>query len=705
VKSPSFVLKEDRWFACFDDDGAIRQRREGLAGIYTRDLRLLDRWEYAFSGIDLSAVYSDDTLSHRLEQRFINPSFVSAHSPGAIELQVTRVMTRRGYVEKLRLLNHTEGPLRGELQIRFHLDLADLMEVRQMLRDGLDRRPGVEQKDARTVRFSYTGEKGFGVEGALQSDTPFRLEEETLVFPVELALDADVRLVVLVGARILPADPSPLALPDASRAEEEIEESVRLWRSQATRVETEDPEIDRLLQRSLDDLRLLFIEGEEPDSGFIAAGIPHFVALFGRDSLLVSFQLMMMRPDLARENLRALARLQGTRDVEVSEEEPGKILHEWRTGERSQPDVYPYTYATLDAGPLFLFLLGEYVDWTGDLGFAREMLPVVRRILEWCRTRGDLDGDGFLEYLDLKQGRLGLVHRGWKDGEPAAVTSADGSVPEFPIAMVEFQGYLHDGLVACARLFSRLGGEDEASTCRAEAERLRESFAPAFYWPEEEILALGLDGKKKRIECVSSNAGHCLLGDLVPAQMRQAIARRLLAPDLFSGFGIRTLSSKTRAYSPFRYQRGAVWPHDNAVCAWGLARHGFRKEASRVVAGILAAAKQLPGYRLPELFSGLAPEETGGRVARIGIACAPQGWAAASPFLLLRAVLGIEPDALAGRLRLSPFLSGTGLGRIRVRDLAFAEGKVSFLARLEGDRTVVEELETTGGLEVEVATG
>ena len=378
------------------------------------------------------------------------------------------------------------------------------------------------------------------------------------------------------------------------------------------------------------------------------------------------------------------------------------VDHEIRGGERSDPAVYPYTYGTVDASPLFVVLLDHYLLWTGDIDFVREMEPILRGILEWCAQYGDIDQDGFIEYENLKEGQLGLTHRGWKDGEPAAVTMSDGTLPSFPIAMVEVQGYYYDALVGLARMFDLLGDQQTAKRCNQAAEALKRKFNEQFWWPEEQFFAMALDGDKNIVDSVGSNAGHCLMGDLVDPDKRKLLARRFLQDDLFSGFGVRTLSTHARGYSAARYQRGAVWAHDNALIAYGLSRHGDTREANRIASGILQAAAQFPNGRLPELFSGLSRHATNDKVVPIPIACQPQGWAAASPFLLLQAVLGIFPDALNRRITVRPDLVGAPFARVSVRDLAFAGGALSMEFTVRDGRTIADIVEQDGDFDIRI---
>lgn len=698
MKSPNYVLKEARWFACFDDSGQIVPCAESLAGIYFQDVQLVSGLQYRFEDVDFSALWVDDSQTHRLRFHCTNQSFMTRFTPGALELRVDKFTVSDGYIERLEFVNRAEFAIAGHFEIGLHLDFSDLIEVRQILRDRWEREWIVRQVDENTIDAHYKGRTGYLVSTVVRCDRPIKLREQArLAFPIALEPGERWNLELTIGASIGGAD---VQMPEPAASERRLEAAVRDWRASLTHIETDNEAVNRVLARSADDLRALWLGSD--DSGCFAAGIPHFVACFGRDSLITSFEFLIMNPRQAKSTLRELARHQGEKINRQSEEEPGKIHHEIRGGERSDPAVYPYTYGTVDASPLFVVLLDHYLSWTGDIDFVREMEPILRGILEWCAQYGDIDQDGFIEYENLKGGQLGLTHRGWKDGEPAAVTMSDGTLPSFPIAMVEVQGYYYDALVGFARMFDLLGDQQIAERCTRKAATLKQEFNKRFWWPEEQFFAMALDGDKNIVDSVGTNAGHCLMGDLVDPDKRKLLARRFLQDDLFSGFGVRTLSTHARAYSAARYQRGAVWAHDNALIAYGLSRHGYTREANRVASGILQAAAQFPNGRLPELFSGMSRQATHDQVVPIPIACQPQGWAAASPFLLLQAVLGIFPDALNRRITVRPDLAGAPFARVSVRDLAFAGGTFSFDVTLCQGHTTTDGIEKQGDFEVRI---
>ncbi|MEM7309938.1 MAG: glycogen debranching N-terminal domain-containing protein [Planctomycetota bacterium] len=681
MKPPRYVLKEGYWFACFGASGWIEARPEEMEGVFLEDVRLVDLLEVRFAGLELPALWVDASENQRLRMSCSNATFATDLPPGAVVLESEKRVSRAGYVESLRLTNHTAEALEGPLEILISFELADVAEVRGLLRDGWDRELETERPRDDTLFVHYRGPDDFQVSVLVSASRPFEWDGDGLIaFPLRLApgepFEVELRIGGLVGE-------GTLAAPTAELAEAEVERAVGAWRRSLPEVSTDDEETNELLARSADDLRMLWTwTGRE--TGFFAAGIPHFVTPFGRDGLLTSLEFLMMLPEQARWTLAELARHQGQKVHRLSEEEPGKIPHEIRRGERSRPDDYPYAYASIDASLLFPVLLDEYLLWSGDVDFVREMEPVLRGVLDWCATYGDTNGDGLLDYRDAKGGAQGLAHRGWKDGEKAAVTMGDGSEPAYPIAMIEFQGYARDALLGCERMFRLLNDPSVAEDCRTVADGLKEKFAEAFWWPEEGCLAMGVDGQGRRLDCVGTNQGHCLTSDIVAVEHREAVVERLMRPDSFSGFGLRTLSTGSVAYSPFRYQRGAVWPHDNALVAFGMHRRGFRTEANRIASGILSAGAQMGEHRLPELFSGLAADDTEGRAVELPISCRPQAWAAASPFHFLRGALGLFPDALARRVVLRPDLRGLPFGEVQVRRLRVAGGALSFDVRRSG---------------------
>ncbi|MEO7002491.1 MAG: glycogen debranching N-terminal domain-containing protein, partial [Ktedonobacterales bacterium] len=397
-------------------------------------------------------------------------------------------------------------------------------------------------------------------------------------------------------------------------------------------------------------------DGDAADEFIIAAGIPWFMTLFGRDSLIAAYQALPFFPDAARGTLRALARLQGRQVDTLRVEEPGKILHEYRSptfiGAQHSAAVFPY-YGTIDATPLFLILLARLYDVTGDLAFARALREPALRALDWMESYGDRDGDGYIEYI--REAEAGLDNQGWKDSGDA-VRYRDGRLAQAPIALCEVQGYAYAAKLGMAGLFAAFGEMEQASTLRAQAEALKIRFNRDFWMVDRGCYAFGLDGEKRHIDALTSNPGQVLWTGIADSDKAGQVAHTLLAPDMFSGWGVRTMSAGEGGYNPVSYHCGSVWPHDNSLIVAGLARYGFATEARQILAGMLAALEYNPEYRLPELFAGYSQAEAPFPV-EYPTACRPQAWAAGSVFSFLATMAQIDPSLQSAQSDKVAFMS------------------------------------------------
>ncbi|MBX6342202.1 MAG: amylo-alpha-1,6-glucosidase, partial [Thermomicrobiaceae bacterium] len=407
-------------------------------------------------------------------------------------------------------------------------------------------------------------------------------------------------------------------------------------------------DLARAWERALRDLAALEIP---LDSGHVvpAAGLPWFLAIFGRDAIVASWQTFLLGPRAAQGTLEALAAYQAEADDAFRDAEPGKIPHEIRFGELAVSGAIPHAayYGSIDATPLWVALLGEYLRWTGDLPLVERLLPAAERAVAWIDRHGDLDGDGLLEYR--RRSSWGLENQGWKDSSDS-VRFADGRLAEPPIALVEVQGYAYAAKQTLADLYETVGRVEDGARLRAEARELRRRIHDAFWLPREGYYALALDGRKRPVDSVTSNPGHLLWAGAVEEPYAGMVAERLLAPDLFTGWGVRTMSAEMAAYSPISYHNGSVWPHDNALIVAGLRRYGYDVAASAIAEGLIAATRWFDEHRLPELFCGYDRRRTPFPV-NYPVACAPQAWAAGSVVLLVQELAGIRPGegGIAGR--------------------------------------------------------
>jgi glycogen debranching enzyme len=469
--------------------------------------------------------------------------------------------------------------------------------------------------------------------------------------------------------------PVPLGYPCGERITRSLPaRRLRAWRLASPTVTTPDPRLVRTLRASSQDLGALQIQDpDQPDRRVVAAGAPWFMALFGRDSLLTSWMVLPLDQQLALGTLQTLARFQGARIDPLTEEQPGRILHEVRFGREAKlalggGEAY---YGTADSTPLFVALLGELHRWGLADAELHALLPAADRALSWIDTYGDLDGDGFVEYRRATD--LGLVNQGWKDSFDG-VNDATGRLAAPPIALAEVQAYVYAAYLARSSIASAAGDDRTAATYQSKAETLNAAFNEQFWLPDRGWYAIGLDGDKRALDALTSNMGHCLWCGIVDDDKAPAVAHHLLDPRIWTGFGVRTLASTMGAYNPMSYHNGSVWPHDSAIAAAGLMRYGYVAEAQRLALGLLEAAHLFDG-RLPELFCGFDRADFPSPVP-YPTSCSPQAWAAAAPVLLMRTLLRFEPDIPAGRIGLDPAVPERMLP-LRIENLPVADSRLT----------------------------
>lgn len=642
----SVTLVEGSTFCISDARGDIVG--EDPRGLFVRDTRVLSIWCLLLDGellVPMSAQHPDP----------FSATFISRGHPRQGFADSTLLVVREravgdGMVETVTLRNLGDRDARVDLALVVDADFADIFAVKEDRAAPLG--PVTRTAETSGLRFGATShgrQRGLVVAadppGGVVDDDGFRWAVD---LPARSRWRTRLDVMPLTdGHEITPRHRDGDAVP-VPRA------SIRLreWRRRSTVVTSPGTDLDETFLRSVEDLGALRIfDPAHPQRAVVAAGAPWFMALFGRDSLLTSWMLLPLDRHLALGTLRTLAEHQGEKVDDVTEEQPGRILHEVRFGTESAlwlggRNVY---YGTVDATPLFVMLVGELRRWGADRADIAALLPHVDRALDWITRYGDRDGDGFVEYE--RTGPHGLVNQGWKDSGNSVMT-ADGRPVRTPIALAEVQGYVYAAYRARAALARDAGDEHTQTRWDGAAEDLRRRFNEAFWLPERGWYALALDGDKRPVDALASNMGHCLWTGIVEEDKAAAVAAHLLSPAMFSGWGVRTLAITGAAYNPLSYHNGSVWPHDNAIIAAGLARYGFRHEAARIATAQLTVAEYFGG-RLPELFCGFDRDEFGEPVP-YPAACSPQAWASAAPFLLLRALLGLEPDAPDGVVRLEP---------------------------------------------------
>jgi glycogen debranching enzyme len=640
------TIVEGSSFCVSDRSGDIVQHR--TQGMFIQDTRVISTWKLSVDGMPMDSLAV--VPSHPFEATFVGrsvPRFGVHDSP----LVVTRRrLVASGLREDLTVFNYAQEPVGCALHLQVDGDFADLFDVKET-------RPAPR----REVRRHATGteiwlsvevneqQRGIRVRADEASATASGLTFN-IVIPAQGSWTTTIEVLPSSdGQEIASAFPLDVPVTDARPM-------VRMetWRAAIPQVTTPSTRLKRVLFQSVLDLGALRItDPDRPGSDVVAAGAPWYMALFGRDSLLTSWMALPLDPGLATGTLQTLAAYQGRKNDAMSEEEPGRILHEVRLGvdpSRALGGSQIY-YGSVDATPLFVVLLDEAVRWGLDLDTARELLPAADAALEWVRSHGDLDGDGFVEYQ--RKTDRGLVNQGWKDSEDS-INFADGQPARGPIALCEVQAYVYAAYRARAHLADIFGDEMTSRTWNRRASRLREEFDAAFWIPDLGFYALALDGKKRQIDSLTSNIGHCLWGGIALPERVDELASHLLGEPLFSGWGVRTLASTMPTYNPVSYHNGSVWPHDNAIIANGLSLYGKHEEAARIAEAIVDSTAAFGG-RLPELFCGFDRKQVPIPVP-YPTSCSPQAWAAATPIGLLRSAMGIHMCAPHGHASADPHL-------------------------------------------------
>jgi glycogen debranching enzyme len=636
-----------------------------VGGLLHDDTRFVSKWALTIDDRPLQLLKSKVVDYYSAAFFLSNPELadIRAHS-----LAVRRFRFVGGGIhEQIAVYNSTPAPLRFRMRLDAGADFADLFEVKSQVRDRSDVIDTEHDVAERLLHFHYEVPKFLaetnvavtrsrivpGIEGVGEGvDAPVAVDHDGFVWDVELpsrhTLIALVRVTVRLNEDVL----EPMH-QEFGEEREHAKGALTTWLDEVPRFRCANPLLQAVLEKSVLDLAALRIEGEQGGERYVlpAAGLPWFMTLFGRDTIITAMQTLWVGPDLAHGALHLLGELQGTTVDDFRDEEPGKTLHEIRSGELTITGRKPHSpyYGSADATPLWLVLMSEYWRHRGDDAFVSSRWPKVLAALEWCDRYGDADGDGFVEYRTRSS--QGLGNQCWKDSWDG-IQFGDAMIPFLPIATCEIQGYVYDAKRRIAELAERVIGDMElAARLGKEADSLFERFNDTF-WTDERggYYVVGLDGDKRRIDTVTSNMGHLLWSGIVPDERAGRIRELLISPDMYSGWGVRTLSKGASGYNPIGYHTGTVWPHDNSIIALGLSRYGFRDEANRIVLTQLDAASHSE-FRLPEAFAGF--ERSLGRFpVPYPTACSPQAWATGAPFLLLKAMLGLE--ARDGRVTVDP---------------------------------------------------
>ena len=695
---PRRSLKYNDTFVLLDSHGDIGASVASTDGLYHRDTRFLSRLNLLVNDaapLLLGSNLRDDNAA--LVVDLTNSDIVSDQrivlKRDTVHIIRMVFLWRDTVYQRLGVRNYGDKTVEVRLSLRFANDFADLFEVRGAHRERHGMATAQLLGDDQ-VQLNYRG-----LDGKLQRTTltfdppPNRLATNGAFYEVRLAPGEARPIFLAVGCNEGEARPAPF-LRALIRSRRELRNVTR----GRTSAETSNELFNEMLCRSAADLEMLMTD--TPEGRYPYAGIPWFSTTFGRDGLITALQMLWWSPEVAKGVLRRLAAHQANTTDPLADAEPGKILHEMRGGEMAALREVPFGlyYGSVDSTPLFVLLAGLYLERTGDVGTIAALWHSIRAALDWIDGPGDPDGDGFVEYQRASE--QGLANQGWKDSQDA-IFHADGNLADGEIALAEVQGYVFAAKRMAARCARRIGRDADAERLEAEAQVLAERFEAAFWCPQIESYAVALDGAKRPCRVRTSNAGQVLFTGIADPKRAALVAKELLRPDFFSGWGIRTVARGEARYNPMSYHNGSIWPHDNALIGLGLARYGFKQQLEMLFSGLFHAGTYMEHRRLPELFCGFRRQRGHGPTL-YPVACAPQAWASATPFALLQACLGLQFDPFANEIRLNNPQLPEFLDEVTLRNVQLGASRIDLRVRRHGDTVSLDTPRIDGGIRVSV---
>jgi glycogen debranching enzyme len=692
-RASRLAVKEGDLLLYTNELGQVPGAENSALGLYYRDTRYLSRYELTVAGRQpvLLSAGADRGYAATVELTNLEARSADGHvlPQATVHVRRTRFVSDRLY-ELLRVQNHHEREVDLVLDLHLDADFADLFEVRGSRRRRRGQRLAPASGDG-TLTLSYLGLDEVTRQTVIRfHDRPESIKQGRARF--RLRLPPGERAVLRYDVQVVgPGAPGEAGGEFNARIGALRHEHER-WESDATDIFTDNEQLNRALRRGRQDLRMLstVIDGDRVP----LAGVPWFVAPFGREMAFVGLETLLLDLRWARAAVSFLARRQGAADNAFREEQPGKIMHELRRGELAAIRAVPHTpyYGSVDATALWLLLVAELAVWTGDLDGFELRAPAVDAALAWIDGPGDPDGDGFVEYE--RRSRVGLRHQGWRDSQDAVV-HADGSPAEGPVALAETQGYVYYAKRRLAAVYGQLGDVERAERLSQDATRLKHAFNERFWMEDQAFFALALDGHKRQVTAVSSTIGHALWSRIVAEERVPDVVRRLMAPDMMTGWGIRTLSKEARAYNPVSFYNGSVWPFDTALIANGLKKHGYVQEANRLAWGLVEAAAAHEYSRLPEMFCGFTRHSVD-RPVSFPMACAPDSNSAAALFLVLQSMLGIYAQAEENIVYVHNPVLPRWLGEVTLSNLRVGRTTMRLRFRREGGQTSFSVLDKQG---------
>jgi glycogen debranching enzyme len=659
-------------FGIFDRWGDIKQFGTCVQGIYHQGTRFLSDMELEINHyrpmlLSSNIKNENEMLSVDLTNPDISNDKDIVIPKGTLHISRSKFLQNGICHELIELFNYGSDTYETELEMTFDADFRDIFEVRGMERKqrGKQQIPIVTGKN--NITLSYKGVDGIERQTNLHFDpAPAAAKENKVFYKIKIAPQKGF---TINCTSVFTVKESPVEFEPYTTAYNKLRTGMEKSRGMVAEIITDNEQFNNWIHRSKNDLLSLLVQ--TPYGSYPYAGVPWYNTVFGRDGTFTALETLWVAPEIAKGVLLYQAARQATELKPLQDAEPGKILHEIRSGEMAETGEIPFKlyYGSIDTTPLFLVLAGHYLKRTDDLDTIINIWDNILRALEWIKTYGDMDGDGFVEYQ--RKAESGLANQGWKDSHDS-ISHRNGDLATFPIALCEVQGYVYDGKKEAAYMADRLGHHKMAEQLKKEVEELKQHFNEVFWDEELGSYVLALDGDKKPCRVVSSNIGHLLYSGIVIPERAQKTAEVLMREDMFNGWGIRTLSSKEARYNPMSYHNGSVWPHDTALCAYGLARYGFMDQSLRIMQGLFDASLFIEQQRLPELFCGF-PMRKGESPTAYPVACSPQAWSVAAVFLLLQACLRISFDGHNKKLTLYKPVFPDYIKQVKISNLRFGD--------------------------------
>lgn len=697
------TIKNNKIFLVTDQNGDIIGGNTSGFGLYTDDTRFLSRLELKLNDTKPVILSSSSEAGH--SSVIIGTNVImSDYTDSDKEIIQETVQVKResiiygAFFETITIANYNLFEVGLKLDLFFDADFLDIFEVRNIVpgEKGLERKVVYEDGNLKFIYQDITGAT-LTTEIIFIEEKPTKIEDGNVVFEFSLCTSAKREIKYQINLKSTASLPERLSAYDFNEAFEKAVIDDKNWLDSSSRFLSNNEDFNEMVTRGSRDINMLRTNAYYGE--YIAAGIPWYTTLFGRDSLLCARQCLLLNQDIAKNTLETLARFQGKEDDPWRDEEPGKILHEVRFGELARSNQIPHSpyYGTIDATPLWLMLLYDYFKWTNDRETLEKLWQNALDCLMWMDNYAMIN-NGYAAYL--KRSPEGLDNQGWKDSWNSNI-HMDGSYAEPPIALVEFQGYFYAAKVMLAELADYMGDYNLKLKLIKDAQDFKERFHKDFWMEDLQFYAMGLDKDGKQMKVISSNPGHCLETGIIDPYYANLIAEKFFTLNMFSGWGIRTLSSEVISYNPMSYHNGSIWPHDDSIIAFGLAKVGRVDLAIRATTSIFEAARLMRYKRLPELFCGFSRiYKRQDPPVSYPVACIPQAWAAASVFLMIQAMLNIVPDAQNNELRIYNPTIPLWLDYLRIENVKVGNASVSLEFRKTQKSLVIDVFDKRGNLDV-----